>query len=541
MEDVKDKNKMSPQTFLKRAKNPEAAGVSSRAVADLVEDFKASGLDIHSLMILRRGEVAYESFAAPYSPETPHTMYSVSKSFTSTAIGFAIEEGLLTLDTPILEIFPEHRPSAPDEYLETMTIRHLLNMTAGKSVSFLVDRTGDTWVQDFFQAKWKSSPGEVFNYVNENIYMLCAVLHRVTGMTVSEYLTPRLYEPLGYGRVPYWETDPGGIESGGWGLFATTEELAKMALCYHQGGKFEGKQVVPENWVREATKKQAETAAIRETLDGEAGYGYCFWRNHIENSFRLDGMFSQFGIVLEDYDAVIVTTGGEILSQKTRDCIWRHFPAGFTDEVESDIPESLPSLRAFTELPALPRSPYEKIITGRVMDTQRKRLLEIMNMPLSMLPAAILYMSADKAGGVDQFSFSFEEDECFITWSEGDETNTVACGMDGIPRKTPIRLAGIDWTASCTAAWTEEKTLSFWLRPLEAACQRRVDFVFDGFDAEVYFTTSPPNRKVLHAIAENVDELIVNPAASKAAKGVIENAYRLIEPTLKGRLQRREE
>ena len=124
-------------------------------------------------------------------------MYSVSKSFTSTAIGFAVEEGLLSLDAKVIDFFPEYRPAQPDEKLEKMTVRHLLTMTSGKNPSLLLDKTKDRWIKDFFNAPWISEPGEMFLYVSENIYMLCAILVRVTGISVTEFLTPRLYEPLG--------------------------------------------------------------------------------------------------------------------------------------------------------------------------------------------------------------------------------------------------------------------------------------------------------------------------------------------------------
>ena len=531
------------KTQLKRAKTPETAGVSSNEIAAFIADLKQSRIETHSIMILRRGKVAFETWAKPYEPEIPHAMFSVSKSFTSTAVGFAIEEDLLTLETRIVDIFPEYKPEEPDENLEKLTIRHLLNMTAGKDATFLADKTKNHWVSDFFNAKWKTAPGESFKYINENIYMLCAVLKRVTGMTVTEYLTPRLYEPLGYGRVPFWESDPGGIEAGGWGLFITTEELAKLSLCYLQGGIYDGKQVIPTGWVREAARKQVDTN--RKNADSAAGYGYCFWRNSVPDTYRLDGMFSQFGIIFERYDAVIVMTASEIQEQKVRDCIWRHFPAGFIDGADNSMSTSVSPdrlcMETLPDLAAAPRSPYEKIIAGRTIKTQRKRLLEAINFPLSMLPIAIVYMSADKAGNLDEISFEFGENECRIGWTEGDESNTVVCGMDGKPRKSKIRLASMDFTASCTAAWKDEKTLSFWMRPLESVCQRQVDFVFSGFDVAMYFSSNPSTRKMLLTLSRNVEEYIKNAAAAKAVRGIMQNAHKIVEPALKGRLYRKED
>lgn len=158
--------------YLPRSASPEEAGVSSVAVAAFMEDMKKSGIENHSFLILRHGKVAAECFFAPFTRDTPHAMYSVSKSFTSTAIGFAVEEGLLSLDAKVIDFFPEYRPAQPDEKLEKMTVRHLLTMTSGKNPSLLLDKTKDRWIKDFFNAPWISEPGEMFLYVSENIYML---------------------------------------------------------------------------------------------------------------------------------------------------------------------------------------------------------------------------------------------------------------------------------------------------------------------------------------------------------------------------------
>ena len=525
------------KTSIERAEFPEKAGVSSEGIAGFIDDLKKSKIETHSLMILRNGKVAFESWAEPYGPDIPHTMYSVSKSFTSTAVGFAVEEGLLTLETRILDIFPEHTPAKKDENLEKLTIFHLLTMTAGKDVSVLADKTKNRWIEDFFEAKWKFAPGESWRYVNENIYMLCAALVKLTGMSVIEYLTPRLFEPLGFGRKPFWETDPNGVEAGGWGLFITTEELAKFSLCYLNNGVFDGKQVIPENWAREAVKKQADNN--RNSPDGSSGYGFCFWRNGCPDTYRSDGMFSQFGIVFEKLNAVLVITASEISEQKVRNCIWRHFPAAFTDTdalPTADFPAVKPSLAPLQELKVSRRSPYEKIIAGRKIVVDKPMLLPIAKLPLSMLPVSILYMSADKAGNINNVSFEFGDNECYMSWDEGEEHNTIACGLDGKPRLSPIRLAGINFTASSTASWKNEKTLSVWMRPLESISQRRVDVIFKGFHADLIFSSSPDTKNILRSLASNVEDYVSNPFAVKTVKKVMLNAYKIVEPPLSGKL-----
>ncbi len=534
--------KSKGKTSLERAGSPEEVGVLTSKISDFIEDLKKNEIETHSIMILRHGKVAFETWAQPYAADIPHVMYSVSKSFTSTAVGFAVEEGLLSLETRVLDVLPEYSPEETDENLEKLTIYHLLTMTAGKDMPLLADRTKDRWTEDFFEAKWKTVPGEAFSYINENIYILCAVLTKLTGMSVTEYLTPRLFEPLGYGRIPFWEMDPGGIEAGGWGMYITTEELAKISLCYLQGGVYDGKQVIPENWARESTRKQVETN--RKVGDSAVGYGFCFWRNSLPNSYRLDGMFSQFGIVLEEYDAVIAITACEINEQKYRDCIWRHFPAAFFDERSGlpgkDVSREYPQLEPLEDLPVSTRSSYEKIVNARTLKTQRKRLLEAAKLPLSMLPIAVVYMSANKAGNIDNIEFEFGENECRLSWTEDEESNSVICGMDGKPRLSEIRLASINFTTSCTAAWTSEKTLTLLMRPLQAVSARQVDFVFDGFDVDIYFSSRPPTKKMLLVLSGGIEEYIKNALAVRTVRRFMQSAHKLVEPAMKGRLYRKE-
>lgn len=225
---------------LPRADFPEQVGVSSRAISELLDDFERSQIELHSIMILRHGKVAFETWRDPYAPDIPHTMYSVSKSFTSIAIGFAIDEGLLTLDTKVIDIFPEYRPQKYDENLEKLTVFHLLTMTAGKDVSVLENKAKVSWLKSFFGARWAFAPGEDWKYISENCYVMAAIIQKLTGLTVREYLAPRLFKPLGIRENPAWETDPNGLEAGGWGLFITTEELAKVADCMSHGGKYRG-------------------------------------------------------------------------------------------------------------------------------------------------------------------------------------------------------------------------------------------------------------------------------------------------------------
>ena len=524
-----------------RAAFPEQVGVSSLDIADYIRDCKDSGIEVHSIMIIRDGKVAFETWRKPYTPDMPHTMYSVSKSVTSIAAGFAIAEGFFTLDTKVLDIYPEYRTANYDEKLEKITIRRLLNMTAGKDVSLLSDKSKGNWQQQFLDSAWYADPDDgEWRYISECTYMVCACIRRATGMSVLSFLTPRLFEPLGFDRVPYWETDSEGIEAGGWGLYLTTEELAKIALCVFQDGEFNGKQVIPADYIREATRKQSDPERYSE-VDNRNGYGYFFWQNGVvPNSYRMDGMFSQFAVMFSDYNAIVVITSCEIEEQKSRDCLWRHFPAAFLPRPRSrkqydDVKDQL-VLETLEELHAMPHSVLEKTIEGRVIDFKKPTLLNTVNFPVSMLPLASVYMSADRAGNINHVSFSFDGDVCRMTWSEGDVENTIDCGMDGEPRHSKIHLAGIDFTARCSAAWENDNTLSVWFRPMESVCQRRWTFVFgEGGNVQAIPRSNPDIVTMVKYLCDSMDDFIENKFVSDTAKTAAMKLYGVIEPTHRGR------
>ncbi|MCQ2484838.1 MAG: beta-lactamase family protein [Clostridia bacterium] len=521
---------------LERADYPEQVGVSSKKVEELIRDFKDSNIELHSLMIIRHDKVAYESWAAPYSSETSHMVYSVSKSFTSTAVGFAIEEGLMTLDTRVVDIFPEYR-NEEDKNLEKLNVHHLLSMQSGKSVSVFSDKSKNRWLEDFINAPWGFAPGDGhWEYVSENQYVLCAMLCRVTGMSVIEYLTPRLFEPLGI-DVPFWEHDINGVEAGGWGLFLKTEDIARFMFCYAHNGVYAGRQVIPANWVRLATKVQGNNSVKNDAPDGQSGYGYCFWRCGGVNGYRADGMFSQFGIVALDYDAILVMNAGEIDEQKSRDCIWRHFPDCLIEPDSEPTPEVKPEIAPLDDdLPALSHSYLEKEIEGRTIQFKKNLLLNTAGFPVSVLPFPVVYMSGYRAGNITDVSFEFNGDTCSFSWSEADEKNTVICGMDGTPRRTPMTLARMNFTAVATAAWISDTELEIHIRPVEAVCQRILKFTFDGDRVTFRPSSKQPIKAMSDNIAKDMDHYLPNiMPVQKAGLAVFDMLPKLVDSIHEGK------
>ncbi|MDD6011912.1 MAG: serine hydrolase [Oscillospiraceae bacterium] len=523
--------------LLEFASSPEEVGVSSKEVQAFIDQCMEENKELHSVLVLRHGKVACEAYRAPFSAEYKHMMYSVSKSFTSTAIGFAVSEGLLTVETRFVDIFPEARTEKHDEYLEEMTIEDLLSMRSGKSVSFFFDKTKDRWMKDILESPWVSEPGTEFLYISENMYLLCCCLHKLTGMSVLDYLRPRLFEPLGIENAN-WETCPRGIEAGGWGLTLSTRDLAKFTLCYQQGGKFEGKQIIPAEWVETATAYHADNSATSEDMDSVVGYGYCFWRNGgYEKSYRADGMFCQFGIVFEDLDACLIITGGEINEQEMRDVIWEHFPKAFLAEGEQPEETAVVSIPAYEPLKPKPRSlALESRIDGKKMKMRKPVILNVAGFPNSVIPLPALFMSADKAGNITNIVFNFRENDMQMSWAEGDENNSIAIGLDGEYRWDTIVLGKMPYNTCSSACWNTENELEIHIRCIEVVAERILTFKFNGDNVVMRPTSNPGTIVMADSLKDTVKDIVKQPVVQAALSKSLPHLVSFIDAVQRGKI-----
>jgi CubicO group peptidase (beta-lactamase class C family) len=303
---------------------PEAQGVSSSALLGFIEAADKGIDSLHSFMLVRHGQVVAECWWAPYSAESRHSLYSLSKSFTSTAVGLAAAEGKLSVDDPVLKFFPDDAPAPPSANLKAMRLTDLLRMSTGQQSE--PPRTlKEPWTRTFLAQPVPFKPGTHFLYNTSATYMLSAAVQQATGQTVLDYLKPRLFDPLGIEK-PTWELSPQGVSTGGYGLSIRTEDIAKFGQLYLQKGKWQGKQLVPEAWVEAATARQTSNGSNPKS-DWDQGYGYQFWRCR-HGAYRGDGAFGQYCIVLPDQDAVIAITSGVRDMQAVLNLIWdRLLPA----------------------------------------------------------------------------------------------------------------------------------------------------------------------------------------------------------------------
>lgn len=532
---------MAKVTFnLERAKSPEEVGVSSKEIVEFLRDMKENKLEFHSFMVVKDGKVACELYRSPFNNETPHSVYSISKTVTAIAVGFAINEGLFSLDTRIVDIFPECIPEKVDGRIFKVTVRNLLTMTAGVSPNLLLDKNKTDWLKEYFKSPFYGEPG-TFRYVNENIFVLSAMICKLSGETLREYLLPRLFVPLGI-DFPEWETNGDGIEAGGWGLSLKLEDLAKIMYCLSNNGKVEKKQIIPEKWVSEMTDAHADTS-ICKNIDTDKGYGYCVWRNGGNSSYRANGMFSQFGIVFPEENAVLVCFGAIASEQEARDCIWRHFPKAF---IEPDKRAKKPEYEDFYKIadefkidnPTVSaRSLQEAKLNNKTIEIKRKVLLNLIGFPVSVIPFTVTFLNGKKAGNIDNINFTFKENECLMSWCEGAEKNTVVCGMDGHLRYGDITLGGVKYKVCCYAEWDESDILKVNIRPLETASKRKLKFTFVDTENVIMKPLSTPKVKDMAvSLVGAASEVIENDLVVKVMQKATKYVPWVLEPRHKGRL-----
>ena len=323
---------------------PEAQGVFSSKILNFIETANQKVDSMHSFMLIRHGHVVAEAWWKPESSSKQHILWSLSKSFTSTAVGLAVAEKKLNIDDRVYQFFPDELPSKLSENLKNMRVRDLLTMTCGHQKE--VKLNSDTnWVKAFLSHPVPHKPGTHFRYNTPGTYMLSAIVQKVTGKTVLEYLKPTLFEPLGIIN-PKWEKSPQGISIGGYGLFLRTEDIAKFGLLYLQGGKWEGKELIDESWVKQATSKQVSNG--RNSLnDWQQGYGFQFWRCR-HGAFRGDGKDGQFCIVLPNINAVIAITANARDMSGLLNLVWENLLPAFNDKPIKDNPEARSKLNLLT-------------------------------------------------------------------------------------------------------------------------------------------------------------------------------------------------
>jgi CubicO group peptidase (beta-lactamase class C family) len=403
------------------------------------------GVEMHSLMVLRHGQVVAEGWWAPYSAERPQLLYSLSKSFTSTAAAFAQAEGLLGLDDTVVSHFGEFDADITDPRSRSILIRHVAAMASGHTREMLdeaTERDRAEPVRGFLLIPPDCEPGTVFAYSQPCTYALASIIQRNAGMPLTQYLRPRLLDPLGIGHVG-WATFPPGREQGFSGLHARTEDIAKLGQLYLQQGRWDGAQLIPEQWVEQATSMQVGNPGCGPPPDWRQGYGFQFWMSR--HGYRGDGAFGQFCVVLPEHDTVIVTTACTLDMQAVLDGMWTHLLPGLgTDAADAAGQDQLSARLGGLQLPpsqarSAPAdwqrwtgSPFP-VVVGAADTAARVALTSIEVVP--------------KAGGWQ------------ISLSEPANTLTFPVGAGAWTVSAPVDIRGDAIPVAASGGWLDDRTL----------------------------------------------------------------------------------
>ncbi len=449
---------------------PEQQGVKSEAILEFLEAVlhcrtQNMDQDFHSVIIARHGTVIAEGWWEPYAKEMQHMLFSLSKSFTSTAVGLAVSEGLLTVNDLVTDYFKDECPT-PTGYLAQMRIKHLLSMSTGHIVDtmgFLQEREDGNWVKAFLNVPVEKEPGTHFLYNTGATYMLSVIVQRVTGLKLIDYLQPRLFEPLGIIN-PTWEECPMGYNTGGFGLSIRTEDIAKFGQLYLSQGTLNGKQILPKEWIAEATCAHISNGSDSNS-DWCQGYGYQFWRCR-HNIYRGDGAFGQYCIVMPDYDMVVAITSGLKDMQIPLNLLWDHLLPGIGDN-------KLPESAAYQEL-------MDKLNSLKVLLPEGDDTSEI-----AEEVAGKCFTLDENEDHIESISFTFEKDTIHLHITACGKKQTLNAGigtwaanyLESFDRKVPVRLTG---------TWQSSTTLLIQCRFVETpfAKQFRFTFTKEGLIAE---------------------------------------------------------
>ena len=304
--------------------SPASVGVDPDGIRAFLKKAEDEGIDLHSVMLLRRGKVCFEKWWAPHSPDEFHDMWSFSKSLTSTAVGFAVQEGSLALSDRLADLFPDKLPREVSDNLAKATVRDLLTMSCGHETEPRLWHHPD-WIRGFLSHEFRYEPGTMFQYNTMGTNMLCAALRRRTGQELTEYLRPRLLDPLGIGEIQMQMHMPDGTEAGGAGYRMRTEDMARFITFVAGRGSWQGERLLDGSWFDLAASKQIETdnpVYAPKSPDWKMGYCFQYWVCRPEGVFRADGMYGQFGIVMPKQDAALVITEQTEKTQAVLSAVW---------------------------------------------------------------------------------------------------------------------------------------------------------------------------------------------------------------------------
>ena len=562
---------------------PESQGISSDLFAALLRELDASkDTEMHHFMALRHGKVICECNFAPYPKGMWHITHSMCKSITGMAIGMLIEEEKLKLDENIYDIFPDHINAFSKIFRPVITVENLLTMTSGVTFNESGIVSGNDWLGSFLNASVNGKPGTEFQYNSLNTYVLSAIVTKRTGETLTEYLTPRLFGPLGITKY-YWETCPKGITKGGWGLFLCAEDMAKLGQLYLQRGKWNGQQLVSEYWI------EISTARHLKTQNDTYGYGYQLWMEQRPGSFEYNGMLGQNVIIYPDMDMVLVTNAGN--KEMFQDCIMlniirKYFPVNYHPaDVLPENPLSYSLLKRLcgelengennnrsTSL----RGGWKRNVVSRRKHSDKKysyRISAAVDRPsdhhsfmravsgrtyvmeqqnIGIAPLFVQVFHNNMTDGISEISFTYDAGNFWISFTEGEVIHKLPVGF-GKAADGCVDLHGEHYLVATLGEFARDENdipvLKLEITFIEECVKRKAHIFFhEDNGIEIRWNETPGKKMILAGLSSITEELSGNFLYNSLLGDhniTTELLHRLmeqtIEPAVRGYLKRPEE
>ena len=525
---------------------PESQGISSDLFAALLRELDASkDTEMHHFMALRHGKVICECNFAPYPKGMWHITHSMCKSITGMAIGMLIEEGKLKLNENIYDIFSDHMNAFSKIFRPVITVENLLTMTSGVTFNESGIVSGNDWLGSFLNASVNGKPGTEFQYNSLNTYVLSAIVTKRTGETLTEYLTPRLFGPLGITKY-YWETCPKGITKGGWGLFLCAEDMAKLGQLYLQRGKWNGQQLVSEYWI------EISTARHLKTQNDTYGYGYQLWMEQRPGSFEYNGMLGQNVIIYPDMDMVLVTNAGN--KEMFQDCIMlniirKYFPVNYHPaDVLPENPLSYSLLKRLcgelengennnnrsTSL----RGRWKRNVVSRRKHSDKKysyRISAIVDLPsdhhsfmravsgrtyvmeqqnIGIAPLFVQVFHNNMTDGISEISFTYDAGNFWISFTEGEVIHKLPVGF-GKAADGCVDLHGEHYLVATLGEFARDENdipvLKLEITFIEECVKRKAHIFFhEDNGIEIRWNETPGKKMILAGLSSITEELSGN-------------------------------
>lgn len=524
---------------------PESQGISSDLFTALLRELDTSkDTEMHHFMALRHGKVICECNFAPYPKGMWHITHSMCKSITGMAIGMLIEEEKLKLDENIYDIFPDHINAFSKIFRPVITVENLLTMTSGVTFNESGIVSGNDWLGSFLNASVNGKPGTEFQYNSLNTYVLSAIVTKRTGETLTEYLTPRLFGPLGITKY-YWETCPKGITKGGWGLFLCAEDMAKLGQLYLQRGKWNGQQLVSEYWI------EISTARHLKTQNDTYGYGYQLWMEQRPGSFEYNGMLGQNVIIYPDMDMVLVTNAGN--KEMFQDCIMlniirKYFPVNYHPaDVLPENPLSYSLLKRLcgelengennnrsTSL----RGRWKRNVVSRRKHSDKKysyRISAAVDLPsdhhsfmravsgrtyvmeqqnIGIAPLFVQVFHNNMTDGISEISFTYDAGNFWISFNEGEVIHKLPVGF-GKAADGCVDLHGEHYLVATLGEFARDENdipvLKLEITFIEECVKRKVHIFFhEDNGIEIRWNETPGKKMILAGLSSITEELSGN-------------------------------